>query len=130
MAPLASLSSMPWPHSWSNTPASSGVPAPAAGAVEVDRAPVPEAVAGLVDVHVGGELDVVEPVVGGQPAARHLVDLVHLVEGAAGGGGVAGPAAARGRAIVLAVAAAHGHVAGAGCADRAAGVADADVAPT
>ena len=92
--PSASLSSMPWPHSWSNTAADlAGVPAAAAGAVEVDGGAVPEGVAGLVDVDVGGELRV-QPGVGGQPAARLLGQLVELVERRARGRGVAGAAAA------------------------------------
>src|SRR5262249_50849512 len=65
-----------------------GVPAPAPGiAVEVDRGAVPESVAGLVEVHVGGELGA-EPGVAGQVSARLLLDPVQLVEPRSGGMGV------------------------------------------
>src|SRR5262249_42099374 len=79
-----------------------GVPAAAAGAVEVHGAAIPEGVAGVVDVHVGGQ-PAAQPGVVGQPAAGLLGQLVDLVESRAGGGRVAGPAAGAHRAVVLVV---------------------------
>src|SRR5262249_26498100 len=96
----------------------------AAVTVEVHGAAVPEGVAGVADVDVGGELGL-QPGVVGQVALGLLDETVELVVAGARGVRVAGGVAGGHRTVG---AGAHAQVEGAGgrLADGAAGVGDAD----
>src|SRR5262249_28849590 len=74
------------------------VRAAAARAVEVHRRAVPEGVAGLVDVHVGGER-AVEPGVAHEESRRFAVDVGQVIKAGAGRVRVAGAAGARSGAV-------------------------------
>ena len=104
-----------------------GVRTATAGAVEIHRGAVPERVAVLVDVHVGGQL-LGQPGVRRQLAPAHLLDAIELVEARAGGVGVAGSAEAWGHAIGAA-GGAEIEAVGLGQAARAAVVAHAHELP-